>query len=184
MKLRTALSSLRFIAAAVGLAVLVWSLSSRTPATEPPAPIPFAVIDVNKVLTSSKAGKAAYDSLKRMQEEKMQKGRELDAEIKALQTAFDALPKGAATTAEKGKQLADKRVAMQRFGQDSEREIGEARDRALAALEIKIKPVIDAVAKEMSLALVFNKFESGLVYASDQTDITETVITRFNAVTP
>ena len=50
----------------------------------------------------------------------------------------------------------------------------------LQDLEAKIKPVIDAVGKEMGLAAIFNKFESGLVYASDAIDITDTVIKRFS----
>jgi hypothetical protein len=35
----------------------------------------------------------------------------------------------------------------------------------------------------MGLAAIFNKFESGLVYASDAIDITDSVIKRFNEVT-
>ena len=50
-------------------------------------------------------------------------------------------------------------------------------------LEGKIKPVIDQIGKEMGLAAIFNKFESGLVYASDAIDITDTVIKRFNDAT-
>ena len=81
------------------------------------------------------------------------------------------------------KQLSDKKIAMQRFAQDADREVGEARDRALMELEGKIKPVIDQIGKEMGLAAIFNKFESGLVYASDAIDITDTVIQRFNGAT-
>lgn len=33
----------------------------------------------------------------------------------------------------------------------------------------------------MNVAAVFNKFESGLIYASDRIDITNDVIRRFNA---
>ena len=55
--------------------------------------------------------------------------------------------------------------------------------RELVALEAKIKPVIDAIGKEMGLAAIFNKFESGLVYASDAIDVTDTVIKRFNDAT-
>jgi len=72
---------------------------------------------------------------------------------------------------------------MQRYAQDADREVGEARDRELQALEAKIKPVIDAIGKEMGIAVIFNKFESGLVYASDAIDITDTVIKRFNDAT-
>ena len=52
------------------------------------------------------------------------------------------------------------------------------------ALEAKIKSVIDTIGKEMGLAAIFNKFESGLVYASDAVDITDTVIKRFNEAQP
>ena len=81
------------------------------------------------------------------------------------------------------KQLTDKQVALQRFGQDADKEITEARDKALQELEGKIKPVIDSLGKEMGLAAIFNKFESGLVYASEAIDITDTVIKRFNDAT-
>jgi Skp family chaperone for outer membrane proteins len=81
------------------------------------------------------------------------------------------------------KSLSDKKIAMQRFAQDADREVGEARDRELQGLEAKIKPVIDAVGKEMGLAVIFNKFESGLVYASDAIDITDMVVKRFNDTT-
>src|SRR6202008_3788412 len=79
------------------------------------------------------------------------------------------------------KQISDKKIAQQRYAQDAAREVGEARDRELQALEAKIHPVIDQIGKEMGLAMIFNKFESGLVYASDAIDITDSVITKFNS---
>jgi hypothetical protein len=42
----------------------------------------------------------------------------------------------------------------------------------------------DALGKEMGIAVIFNKFESGLVYASDAIDLTDMVIQRFNAAYP
>jgi Skp family chaperone for outer membrane proteins len=78
------------------------------------------------------------------------------------------------------KQLSDKKIAMQRFAQDADRELGEARDRVMAELNQKIMPVVDQIGKEMGLAAIFNKFESGLIYASDAIDITDVVIKRFN----
>ena len=149
-------------------------------------PARVAVIDVNKVLTQSTAGKAAYDKLKRMQDERMEKAKGMDEELKKLDAdiATKRLSLSEDKLAEMQKQLADKRISMQRYAQDAEREIGEARDRELMALEAKIKPVIDGIGKEMGLAAIFNKFESGLVYASDAIDITDTVIQRFNSAQP
>lgn len=146
------------------------------------APQRVAVIDVQRVLTQSSAGKAAYDKLKKMQDDRVEKAKAMDEELRKLDT--DINTKKLSLSEDKlndmQKQLADKRIAMQRYAQDADREIGEARDRELQALEAKIKPVIDAIGKEMGIAAIFNKFESGLVYASDAIDITETVVKRFN----
>ena len=150
------------------------------------APQRVAVIDVQKVLTQSTAGKVAYDKLKKMQDERMERAKGMDEEMRKLDAEIGTkrLSLSEDKLAEMQKQLADKRISIQRYAQDAEREIGEARDRELMALEAKIKPVIDALGKEMGLAAIFNKFESGLVYASDAIDVTETVIKRFNEANP
>ena len=149
-------------------------------------PARVAVIDVNKVLTQSAAGKAAYDKLKKMQDDRMAKAKSMNEEVQKLDSeiATKRISLSEDKLAELQKQLSDKRISMQRYAQDAEREIGEARDRELMALENKIKPVIDTLGKEMGLAAIFNKFESGLVYASDAIDITDTVIKRFNEAQP
>jgi outer membrane protein len=149
-------------------------------------PARVAVIDVNKVLTQSTAGKAAYEKLKKMQDDRMERAKGMDEELKKLNTDIETkrLSLSEDKLAEMQKSMADKRISMQRFAQDAEREINEARDRELVALEGRIKPVIDALGKEMGLAAIFNKFESGLVYASEAIDVTDTVIKRFNDAQP
>lgn len=142
----------------------------------------LAVIDVQKVLAQSAAGKVSYEKLKKMQDERIARAAKMDEEIKQLDN--DLNTKKMSLSEEKvnemTKSISDKRIAMQRYAQDADREVGEARDRELQALEAKIKPVIDGIGKELGLAAIFNKFESGLVYASDAIDITDTVIKRFN----
>ena len=149
-------------------------------------PARVAVIDVQKVLSQSTAGKAAYEKLKKVQDDKVERAKALDEELKKLDAEISTkrLSLSEDKLAELQKSVADKRINMQRYAQDAEREIGEARDRELMALEGKIKPVIDGIGKEMGIAAIFNKFESGLVYASEAVDITDTVIQRFNAAQP
>jgi outer membrane protein len=146
------------------------------------APARVAVIDVQRVLTTSTAGKAAYERLKKLQDDRMVRAQKMQEDMAALNN--DLNTKKLSLSEEKltdmQKQIADKQVALQRFGQDADKEITDARDKALQELEVKIKPVIDSLGKEMGLAAIFNKFESGLVYASDAIDITDTVIKRFN----
>jgi outer membrane protein len=163
------------------ISIAVAALAAPMFAQSTPARV--AVVDVQKVLTQSTAGKAAYEKLKKMQEDRLAKAKQMDDEMKKLDAdlASKRISLAEDKLAEMAKQLADKKIAMQRYAQDADREIGEARDRELQALQVKIEPVIDALGKEMGLALIFNKFESGLVYASDAVEITDTVIQRFNA---
>jgi outer membrane protein len=150
------------------------------------APQRIAVIDVQKVLSQSSAGKTAYDKLKKMQDDRLEKAKKMDEDMRKLDADINTkrISLSEDKLGEMQKQLADQRINIQRFAQDADREIGEARDRELQALEARIKPVIDAIGKEMGLAVIFNKFESGLVYASEAIDITDPVIKRFNETAP
>lgn len=145
-------------------------------------PSRLAVIDVQKVLSTSSAGKVAYDRLKKMQEEKIEKARQMDEELRKLDAEINTKKLSLSEDKISGiqKQIAEKRILMQRYAQDADREVQEARDKSLLDLNNKIMPVIDQIGKEMGFALIFNKFEAGLIYASDAVDITDTVLKRFD----
>lgn len=147
------------------------------------APQRVAVIDYQRVLLTSVAGKATSEKFKKMVEERESQGQKLQGEIKKLEDEINSkkMSLSEEKLADLGKQLSDKRIALQRYGQDAQRELEEAEDREMAALQAKVLPVINAVGKEMGLAAVFSKFQSGLLYASDAIDITDTVIKRFDA---
>jgi outer membrane protein len=82
--------------------------------------------------------------------------------------------------AEMSKQLENKNIAMRRFEDDAKRELEDARRKQLGGLEAKILPIINAIGQEQGFTLIFNKFQSGLVYADEAVDITDEVIQRFN----
>lgn len=185
--IRVPVSALRisFLIVLSALVAVVFAWSSR-PQEAQAVPARIAVIDVTKVLTQSNAGKAAYARLKTLQDQKMAQATQMDNDAQALEKDIQAkkLTLSEDQLTKMQQQLADKRISMQRFAQDADREIGEAKDKALADLNTKIMPVVDAMGKEMGLAAVFNKYESGLIYASDAIDITNTVVARFNTSSP
>ncbi|MCU0304855.1 MAG: OmpH family outer membrane protein [Thermoanaerobaculales bacterium] len=160
-----------------GLAAII--LAAALPVA---AQVNIAVIDVQRVVTESDPGKQALQKLKAIQDGKIDEGRAKQQELAALQ---EQLSKQRFTLSEEklaelSKQIEDKQIAMQRFQDDAERELEEARRRELGGLEARIIPVIDAVGAERGFTLIFNKFQSGLVYADDSVDITDDVIRRFN----
>ena len=166
------------VAAAISAAV--WTLAVQ-PSSAQAVPTRIGVIDVQRVLGQSTAGKAATAKIKQLQESRMSRARVMDEELRKLNAELTAAGVTPTRRAQLEGQIADKRIAMQRFAEDADKEIGTTRDRELLALETRIKPIVDGVGKEMQLAVIFNKFESGLVYVNPSLDITDTVITRFNA---
>lgn len=146
------------------------------------APSRMAVFNVQKVLADSNAGKAAYEKLKKIQDEKTAQAKKMDDDLKALDTQINS--KSMSLSEDKltdlRKQFSDKKIALQRFAQDADREIGVARDRELQQLEVLLMPVITEIGKEMGFAAIFNRGDSGIVYASDAIDITDIVTKRFN----
>lgn len=141
-----------------------------------------AVIDVQRVVSESDPGKEALQQLKALQDAKIAEGQTLQQEITALQEQINKqrFTVSEDKLAEMSKQLEDKNIAMRRFEDDAKRELEDARRRQLGGLEAKILPIINALGEEQGFTLIFNKFQSGLVYADETVDITDQVIQRFN----
>ena len=141
-----------------------------------------AVIDVQRVVTESDPGKEVMQKLRSLSDAKAQQGQTLQQELVALQDQFNKqrFTVSEARQAEMSKQIEDKQIAIRRFQDDAQRELQEAQRRELGSLEERILPIINEVGQERGLTLIFNKFQSGLVYADDAVDITDVVITRFN----
>lgn len=164
------------VTTAVALAVLAIALPAAA------QQVKVAVIDVQRVVSDSDPGKAALQKLQQLQNDRVEQGKRLQQELDALR---DQLNKQRLTLAPEKledlqKQIEDKRILLQRFQDDAARELEEARRKALDQLEQKIMPVINEVGTERGLTLIFNKFQSGLVYADETVDITDEVIRRFN----
>jgi len=160
----------------------VWLVALVALAVPATAQISVAVIDVQRVVTDSDPGKESLQRLRTLQDEKIAEGRTLQSELEGLrdQVNKQRLTLSEQKLAEMSGQIEDKTIALQRFEDDAKRSLEEARRTALGRLEERIMPIINQIGKERGLTLIFNKFQSGLVYADDAVDITDDVIRRFN----
>ncbi len=157
------------------------ALSAAVLAQEAPK-LSVAVIDVQQVVNESAAGKEVMTRLRKLQDDKLAEGRkkadDLDALRKQLATQRATLTE--AKVLELEKQIEDRQVELQRFSDDTKQQLADAQRRELDALEKQIMPIINELGRELKIQLIFNKFQSGLVYADDANDITEQVVRRFN----
>jgi len=142
-------------------------------------PSRVAVINVQQVLAESTRGKGEFERLSAMQKDREARLKQLQDELNELKGRFSPSLSDE-KKAELQRQVSDKQLSLQRFAQDADRELKEETDRTLQALEREILPIINEVGKEMGFAAIFNKFESGLVYASDAIDITDVIVKRYN----
>jgi len=141
-----------------------------------------AVIDVQRVVTESDPGKEVMGRLRNLSDAKAQEGQTLQQQLATLQDQFNKqrFTVSEARQAEMSKEIEDKQIAIRRFQDDAQRELQEAQRRELGGLEERILPIINQIGQEQGYTLIFNKFQSGLVYADEAVDITDQVITRFN----
>jgi outer membrane protein len=141
-----------------------------------------AVIDVQRVVTESDPGKEVMQKLRVLSDAKAQEGQTLQQEMATLQDQFNKqrFTVSEQRQAEMSKEIEDKQIAIRRFQDDAQRELQEAQRRELGGLEERILPIINQVGQAEGYTLIFNKFQSGLVYADEAVDVTDRVIQMFN----
>ncbi len=145
--------------------------------------VKVGVIDVQRLVTDSVAGKEALARLKKLQDDKIAEGKAKQDEIEALRKKLNEgrLSLADDKIAELEKQLEEKVTSFRRFQEDAERELNKSRDNSFAEIERKVSPLIEAAGREGGYTLIFNKFQSGLVFAIESADITDQIIQRFDA---
>ncbi len=165
----------------VALAAAALLCAPPAGAQEAAAPAKLGVIDVQRLLTDSAPGKEALARLKKLQEQKLEEIRSHQQEITDLRNriAEGRLSFAEEKLAEMSKDLEDRMIAFRRLQDDADRELQKSRDEAFAQIERQVLPIINQVGREMGFTLIFNKFESGLLFAQDQVDITGLILERF-----
>jgi outer membrane protein len=168
----------RYLATAAMTLFAVAALAQEAPAPKPS----IAVIDVDLLVQQSAAGKEAMARLQKMRDEKLAEGKKMQSDLETLQQqlANQQATLTEAKVTELQKQIEDKQITLKRFQDDAQQQLSEAQDKEYSQLNDKMMPVIAEIGKELKLDLIFNKYRSGLLYASDAIDITDQVLRRFN----
>ncbi len=176
-------SYMAMVIAVVTIALAGQARAQQAPQSGQEAPrLAVAVIDVDQLVQQSAAGKESMGRIRKMQDEKLAERKKMTDELEGLQKQLETqrATLSEAKIADLQKQLEDKGIALKRYDDDAQQQLEEARRKELGDLEKRIMPIIQELGREMKLQLVFNKFQSGLVYADDSLDITDVVIKRFN----
>jgi outer membrane protein len=180
---RAALAGVLGLAVAAASAAAQQAAPAAAAAPAPAGPIRIAVIDTEKILMSSQAGKKAVTDLKKLQDQRENELRAKAQELKDLQTKINdgRLSLAQDKLADLSKQYEEKEITLRRQQDDATRELNKKRDEMLAQIDDRVMPVINQVGKDLGYTLIFRKFESGLIYADEAIDITGVIIQRLDA---
>jgi Skp family chaperone for outer membrane proteins len=133
-----------------------------------------------RAFAQSDAGKAVHAKLSALQAEHSKEVEARSAQLKGLQAALAQSSAVLREEVRRQRELELERfeLDMKRFVEDAQAEfLGVQRDLESAFLE-KLRPALDAVAKDRGLALVFNADAGVLAWSDPALDITPDVVQR------
>jgi Skp family chaperone for outer membrane proteins len=167
-QLLTSLSALALLAGGTGAA----AQEAAAPAGGLPRTPRIAVIDMNRISAESLLGKSYAAQIEALENEIKSEGTKKQAELQKLDTAIKALQDDLDKQASllspeaadrKRQDIVKKSRERQAYLEDGQQELGRMRERAQAQAEnlnnefqVKIKPSIDAVAKDKNVDIILS----------------------------
>src|SRR4051794_10967033 len=156
---------------------------------QPPAPFPagakIAFFNPQAVFQASADGRAGVTRvnalIQKKQTENADKAKLLQANQQKLQTSGSVMNETARVQLEK--EIEKQTKDAERFQQDAQAEINELQQEVQNDFVKKLSPIVEALANEKGLHLVFNASESGLAWATPGLDLTQEVIKKLDAQT-
>jgi Skp family chaperone for outer membrane proteins len=155
----------------------------------PPAPFPtgarIAFFNPQAVFQASSDGRAAVARvnalIQKKQTENADKAKLLQGNQQKLQTSGSVMNEAARVQLEK--EIEKQTKDGERFQQDAQAEINELQQEVQNEFVKKLSPIVEQLATEKGLHLVFNASESGIAWATPGLDLTGEVIKKLDALT-
>jgi outer membrane protein len=154
---------------------------------QPPAPFPagakIAFINPQRIFQESADGKTALTRVNALTQKKQT---ENTAKQKALQDNQQKLQSGGSVMSDQArdqlqKEIERQQLDLQRFQQDAQAEIQELQTEVQNEFARKVQPLIDQIAKEKGLQLVFNVNDAGFAWVEPGLDLTGELIKKLDA---
>ena len=157
---------------------------------QPPAPFPagakIAWINPQRVFQDSGDGKAGLTRVQALIAKKQKEGEDkaklLQGNQQKLSTSGAVMNEAARGQLEK--EIERQQLEAQRFQQDAQAEINELQQEVQNDFIKKVTPVIEQVAKEKGLQIVFDVTNAGIAWGDPGLDLTSEVIKKLDGGKP
>jgi outer membrane protein len=141
----------------------------------------YAFINIQRIASESAEGKASSGRIEALRGKKAAELTEKNKAVEALQAKQRSAVMSEAAAAQVQKDIDKAQVDIQRMTQDAQAELQDLQNELQLDFQRKVGPVVEAVAREKGLQLLFSQTDSGLVWADAGLDLTAEVIRRLDA---
>jgi Skp family chaperone for outer membrane proteins len=158
-----------------------------TPPPQPPKPFPegakVAYVNINAIAAQSAEGKTATSKI---QDYVKKKNAEIAEKQKSLQAMQAKLQQGLSVMSDQARAQLEKDITklnreLQSAQEDAQQEQQQLTQDLQSEFQQKLFPVVDQIAKEKGLHMVFSIADSGILWPDPGLDLTAEVIKRFDA---
>ena len=170
------------IAAAV--IALVPAIAQEQATGSPVVGTKIAVIDIDRIAAESNAGKVLFDRLKQENDRISADRAKRQQELRDMEARLTSEVLSADARDQLSRDVERKRTDAQRWLEDMQREFQEKQQLGEAQFQEKLAPVVEKVAKENGIGLIF-RATPGLTFVLDANlDITPLVVQALNEMEP
>jgi len=145
--------------------------------------VKIGVVNSQDVLEKSAEGKRVMAQIQDKDKQNQSRLNTLDEENRKLETRINT--QSLTLTNEAMKQLSSdqekKRTERKRFGEDSLREMQEFTGRLFQRVQTELLPIIEQVGNDKNLDIILDLARSGAIYFNPTIDLTQEVITKYDA---
>jgi outer membrane protein len=161
---------------------LLGALSMLAPGLVHAAELKLGYVDLQRAFAEVEEGKAAKAKLEQIRDTKQ---KEIDKEQEQLKKEKETYEKQLATMtdatrAQQGSELQKKFLDLQQRFEKGRAELSQNERETLSGILAKMQPIITTIAQRDGFTMIFEKTDSGLLFAPASLDVTNDLIRIFN----
>lgn len=166
-----------FILPLVGLVALI-----GTPSLRAKEAIKVAIVDFQRAINETEAGKSAEKKLNVALEEKKKKFDILKNELETMRQDFEKqrLVLTGKPLDEKREALQNKLIEVEKIGATYEQDLARQKAESLKNIVVGLQTVVNQIGQKEGYDFIFERSQGGVLFSSSAQDITLQVIQEFN----
>lgn len=159
------------------------------PPAQPPKPFPegakVGYVDIQLIASNSAEGKAAAGKIQEWDKKKTTELQDKNKQAQAIQTklAQSGSVLSDAARSQSEKELQKLQRDLQAMQEDAQQERQDLTAKLQADFQEKLNPIIEQVANEKNLHMVFSVRDAGIIWAYSGVDLSAEVLKRLDATT-